>query len=328
MTRCSRWLPVAVLLAVVAPVGADEKPKPIKFEKTWNGQIPIALGKEAPRTGFIADKVSWENLWKAYRSAEKVPAIDFDKELVLVAVNSDPNGIGIDAKLDDKGDLKLSYITTLILYTNPTTCAYQFAVVKRDGIKSVNGNGIVRAAEPAKEVPKEVRALEGTYTGVWTMYGINDKGEVVKKMSWTDTVKATGAEVKGDRAFVTTVDEMTFDGIKAPVVKIEGKEGHFINKDGTLGDAFVEFSGRVTRMSKLGDGIWTYTNAAAEQELTRLGFPKGASGSHVIVKVVTKEQGVETHRISRVTTVTWKDADGKEQTLQFVSLQGHHKRQP
>ena len=48
----------------------------------------------------------------------------------------------------------------------------------------------------------------------------------------------------------------------------------------------------------------------------------------MLVKVVTKEQGVETHRISRVTTVSWKDKEGKEQTLQFVSLQGYHKRQP
>ena len=38
--------------------------------------------------------------------------------------------------------------------------------------------------------------------------------------------------------------------------------------------------------------------------------------------------GVETHRVSRVTTVSWKDKDGAERTTQFVSLQGYHKRQP
>jgi hypothetical protein len=47
----------------------------------------------------------------------------------------------------------------------------------------------------------------------------------------------------------------------------------------------------------------------------------------VLVKVVTKEQGVETHRISRLTTVSWKDREGKDRWLQFVSLQGFHKRQ-
>jgi hypothetical protein len=70
------------------------------------------------------------------------------------------------------------------------------------------------------------------------------------------------------------------------------------------------------------------TTPAAAEELGRLGFPKGASGRHVLVKVVTKEQGVETHRVSRLSTVTWMDREGKEHVSQFVSLQGYHKRQP
>ena len=47
----------------------------------------------------------------------------------------------------------------------------------------------------APEVPKEVQALEGTYTGSWTMYGIDEKGDVVKRMAWTDTMTASGSEV-------------------------------------------------------------------------------------------------------------------------------------
>src|SRR4051812_34286862 len=49
------------------------------------------------------------------------------------------------------------------------------------------------------DIPKEVRALAGTYTGAWTMYGIDEKGEVVKRMAWTDTMKAGSPEVKGER---------------------------------------------------------------------------------------------------------------------------------
>jgi hypothetical protein len=37
---------------------------------------------------------------------------------------------------------------------------------------------------------------------------------------------------------------------------------------------------------------------------------------------------VETHRITRITTVTWKDKEKADRALQFVSLQGYHKRQP
>ena len=41
-------------------------------------------------------------------------------------------------------------------------------------------------------------------------------------------------------------------------------------------------------------------------------------------KVVTSEEGVEIHRITRVTTVNWTDQAGQERSTQFVSLQGFH----
>jgi hypothetical protein len=176
-------------------------------------------------------------------------------------------------------------------------------------------------------VPQEVLALAGVYIGSWTMYGIDDKGQVVQKMAWTDTMTAAGPEVKGGRAFVTTTDEMKFDGAKGPPFKVEGKEGYFLSKDGGLGDYFIEANGQVQRVTRLGTNVWTYAAPAAEAELSRLGFPRGASGQHVVVKVVTADQGVETHRISRVTTVNWKDKDTQDRALQFVSLQGHHRRQ-
>lgn len=181
-------------------------------------------------------------------------------------------------------------------------------------------------ADPPKEIPKEVRALEGTYTGAWTMYGIDEKGEIVKRATWTDTLKAGGAEIKGDRAFVTWSCEQVFDGAKGPLRKSEGKEGFFLKKDGTLGDNFLEMFGQTTRVTKLSESAWSYSSAAAPQELTALGFPKGASGEHVIVKMVTKEKGVETHYITRVSAVTWTDKDGKERVTQFVSMKGFHKR--
>lgn len=176
--------------------------------------------------------------------------------------------------------------------------------------------------------PKEVRELTGTYTGSWTMFGIDEKGEVVKRMAWTDTMKAEKPEVKGDQAYVSTTDEMTFEGGRIPPIKVQGREGYFLKKDGGLGDYFIDTTGQANRMVKLGDNVWSYTTPASAQELAMLGFPREASGQHVIVKVITREQGVEAHRISRLTTVSWKEKEGKERWLQFVSLQGFHKRQP
>jgi hypothetical protein len=181
--------------------------------------------------------------------------------------------------------------------------------------------------KPADPVPKELRDLAGTYTGEWTLFGIDDKGEVVKKAAWTDTVKVENPQVKDDRAFVTTTDEMTIEGRPGQPYKITGTEGYFLKKDGTLGDYFVEVGGPLRRMPKLSDNVWSYAVTAHAQELGQLGFPKDATAQHVLVKVVTKEGGIETHRISRVTTVGWKDKDGKERWLQFVSLKGFHKKQ-
>jgi hypothetical protein len=185
-----------------------------------------------------------------------------------------------------------------------------------------------RKAEKSKEIPKEVRALQGTWTGSWTMFGIDDRGEVVKRMTWTDTMKAGSPRVQGGRAFVTTTDEMTFKGGKTPPLKVEGKEGYFLKKDSGLGDSFIEMSGQVSRLAKLRDNVWSYATQATQRDLVGLGFPKGATGEHVVVKVVGKEQGVETHRVSRLTTVRWQDKGGKDRVLQFISLQGHHRRQP
>jgi hypothetical protein len=188
--------------------------------------------------------------------------------------------------------------------------------------------GADEKADAPKEVAQEVRALQGTYTGSWTMYGIDEKGDVVKRMAWTDTMKAVDPQVKGDRAFVSTTDEMTFEGGQIPPFNVQGTEGYLLKLDGGLGDYFIESAGQTNRMVKVGENVWSYTTAAAAQELGRLGFPKDASGQHVLVKVVIKEQGVETHRISRLTTVQWKDKEGMERSLQFVSLQGFHQRQP
>src|SRR5688572_25662514 len=105
-------------------------------------------------------------------------------------------------------------------------------------------------------VPKEVRALVGTYTGSWTMFGIDDQGNVKRQMAWTDTMKAENPEVKGDRASVATTDEMTFEGSNAPPFKIRAREGYFLANDGTVQDYFIENFGQIFRMVKVGDNVW------------------------------------------------------------------------
>jgi hypothetical protein len=142
MKLCYQSWFAAVVLGLTLPafVGlsrADEKPKPVKMEKTWGGLVKIELRKEAP--SYIANKKAWAKFWKVYRGGEKLPAVDFEKELVVVVVHNDPNGISILLEVDAKGDLTVDYLSTEIEFINPTTCAYQIALIKRGGIKTILG---------------------------------------------------------------------------------------------------------------------------------------------------------------------------------------------
>lgn len=192
----------------------------------------------------------------------------------------------------------------------------------------VGGVPSVMADSKQSEIPSEVRSLEGTYTGSWTMFGIDRKGDVIKNMAWTDTIEARDPRVEANRAFVSTTNVMVFEGGHVPPFKMQGKEGYALKPDGSLGNYFIEINGQTHQMARVGENVWSYTAAARSNELNRLGFPANASGQHVLVKVVTSEQGAETHRISRLTMVSWKDKQGKEQVTSFVSLKGYHVRQP
>lgn len=189
------------------------------------------------------------------------------------------------------------------------------------------GAATATAQDQAKPIPKEVSAIAGTYAGSWTVFGLDEKGQTVKRAAWTDVLKAENPVNQKDRAFVTITDEMTFEGGRIPPRKTQGAEGYLLNKDGSLGDYYFETAGQVYRFQKLSPDTWAYVIPADARELAQLGFTNVVSGQHTLVKVITSEQGVETHRISRVTTVNWKDAEGKERWTQFVSLQGFHKRQ-
>lgn len=181
--------------------------------------------------------------------------------------------------------------------------------------------------DSAPIVPKEVLDLEGSYFGSWTLYGVDEEGNEVELASWTDTIKAEAPQVDGDQAFVLTTTEMAFEGSDAPAMEFPGKEGYFLMPDGSLGDYFVETFGQISKSTQAGENVWITVTPASPEDLAAYPLPNVSSGEHALVKVVTSEDGVEVHRITRVTTVNWVDQTGQEQSSQFVSLQGFHKRQ-
>jgi hypothetical protein len=176
-----------------------------------------------------------------------------------------------------------------------------------------------------QKIPAEVQNIVGKFTGTWTAFTVNASGEVVKSSGWTDTIIAEKPNVLKDRAFVETVDEMIFEGGRIPPQKVPGKEGYFINKDGSLGDYYIEFFGQTVPTKKLGSNVWVYTLPANPREFAALG-DKFVSANHVLVKSTVVEAGQEVHNITRITDLKWRDAEGKERFTQFVSLKGQHRK--
>jgi hypothetical protein len=135
-------LGVLVALAIVAVMvsNAQAEKKAVKLEKEWKGAVEDeALAKDTP--AFLSDTKALEKLWKAWKIEGKAPAVDFKKELVIVATTSGSR-LRLSATLDDKGNLDVLGMATRDLRPG---FRYVIATVSREGVKTVNG----------KQLPKE-----------------------------------------------------------------------------------------------------------------------------------------------------------------------------
>ena len=124
---------------------------------------------------FIADAKSLADVWKAWRPTEDVPAVDFSKEIILVGIASGPNNVGVQASLDDKGDLQFEVRSTLV---GGSGFGYQLLKVSHDGVKTVrkkpintmtvDDNKDTRGPVSAKG---KLAALEQKLVGAWIGHG-------------------------------------------------------------------------------------------------------------------------------------------------------------
>ena len=128
----------ALFVAALAPgiVAAEDKPT-IDLAGSLDD---AALQKSAPESGVIVSTKAWDALVKAWNLGDKLPKVDFDKELIAVATT-----VGSRLKFDPQvkdGDLKV-----LGLASRDFRPGFRYAIksVKKEGVKTVNG----------KELPKE-----------------------------------------------------------------------------------------------------------------------------------------------------------------------------
>ena len=135
-----KWLSLAaVLFLAVAGFAAD--PMPLKPTNTWTGSVEDKkLAKEMPENGVITNAKDFEKLVKAWNVAEKVPEVNFDKEIVIVAT-TEGSVLKLNPALDEKGDLNALGFASRDLRPG---FRYVIVSVPKEGVKTVNG----------KELPK------------------------------------------------------------------------------------------------------------------------------------------------------------------------------
>lgn len=137
-------LVVCIILCGVSPITAEsplfaKKQDKIPFKQTWGGKDLVNdLKSAAPQEPYLSDTGNWQKLWQAWRRGEKLPPVDFNKDLIVFCITGSPNSCGINLSLDKDGNLKVTAISTLIV-SDEKSFNYQIALIDRAGIKTVNG---------------------------------------------------------------------------------------------------------------------------------------------------------------------------------------------
>lgn len=136
-------VPLVIVAVVVSDARAEKKA--VKLEKEWKGSVDNeALATNAP--AVIVDAKALEKLWKAWQIEEKVPAVDFKKELIIITTTSGSK-LRLSASIDDKGNLEVLGMATRDLRPG---FRYVIATVSRKGVKTVNGKRLeLTARDPA-----------------------------------------------------------------------------------------------------------------------------------------------------------------------------------
>jgi hypothetical protein len=133
LVRLRRLLLAALAAGLVASAPVYAKATAVKLLQAWSGRVP--LGVQPPLQSSLATQADFARVWAQCQMKGTVPAIDFDKRLVLVAVRRG-SVVRFQSMQVDGGNLKTNVVVTPDMPAY-MTCA--LALVDRAGIAKVNG---------------------------------------------------------------------------------------------------------------------------------------------------------------------------------------------
>jgi len=95
--------------------------------------------KPVLKTGFIAAKADWQEVWAKVNPKQELPTVDFAKHFLLVSTQdaADPNRRHTSISKDDKGVVAMMEISTLIGFRPSDQTIFRFYKVSREGVTGV-----------------------------------------------------------------------------------------------------------------------------------------------------------------------------------------------
>jgi len=166
MKAAMRWVVVLAALGILSgvagqsalakePVGPKSKgetkaapagalPATVSILNKWDGDYPVSALKKLPRgqqktvAGYIGDGATFSDVWKSFRPGEKVPKVDFKKNLVVFTRNVKfYNRKAITKVTLLEGILEVQGIETVTSVPVTDKVAMAMAEVPRQGVKTL-----------------------------------------------------------------------------------------------------------------------------------------------------------------------------------------------
>ena len=137
----------------------ENLPKEIHIIQQWSGDYPVAELKRLPAnqqkgtSGYLGDGTRFRAVWEAFKPGEKVPAVDFDKHLVVLSRNVDfYNRTTILKVTLSNGTAEVLAMETMSSNPIEDKVAMALAVIPRTGVRFIQlGNRRISVERPGRE---------------------------------------------------------------------------------------------------------------------------------------------------------------------------------
>ena len=135
---------IGCMVACAPAAVQSSEPHDLTPSAAWSGDYPVAALDELPagqqqnRVGYLGDAVTFTGVWRHFMPGQALPAVDFDKELVVFSRNLVYyNRTNIYKVTLTAGVVEVLAMETMSAIPVEDKAAMALAVIPRAGVKAV-----------------------------------------------------------------------------------------------------------------------------------------------------------------------------------------------